>query len=178
MTITLLSGMRFGTRSWISRQAGAVTGEPDPFVINTQNYRYGFLSAALRRTLNQALGSPLDQEDIRRLRLAKEFLSNVLAGARLVSRGETRAVSATQAMDALTYALGPLQAIETLRQLSQENLFRLFGDMLSSIDASIEAQQLKGEEQTLRTAAAFFAGLNDSILSALNREPKAGPAVM
>ncbi|HEX9431073.1 MAG TPA: hypothetical protein VF944_11920 [Candidatus Bathyarchaeia archaeon] len=144
--------------------------ELDTFDLNTPNYRYGFLAAALPRTLARPLGARLTSEDCRLLSLARTFLSNVLDGARLVSKGETQAVSATQAMGALGYALGPLQAMEQLKTLSQDNLLTLFGRMLESVDLSITEGNLAGNEEALQIAAAFFSYLNQSILSTLNAE--------
>lgn len=150
--------------------------EPDPFTANTPNYRYGFLAAALHRLLERPIGSPLEPEELRQLELAKAFLSDVLAGARLVSKGETRAVSATRAIGALDYALGPLQAMEELRDFSEERLLGLFNDMLKSIEESIRAGHLAGEEDALRVARGFFGYLNQSILATLSRQHREPPS--
>jgi hypothetical protein len=144
--------------------------EPDRFTANTPNYRYGFLAAAVHRLLERPIGSPLSPEELRQLFLAKSFLSDVLAGARLVSKGETRSVSASRAIGALDYALGPLQAMEELRDLSEERLLLVFTEMLRSIDDSIRARHLAGDEATLRVARGFFGYLNQDILAALSRQ--------
>jgi len=144
--------------------------EPDPFTANTPNYRYGFLAAAVHQLLERPMGSSLNPEELRQLDLARAFLSDVLAGARLVSnRGETRAVSPSRAIGALDYALGPLQAMEELRDFSQERLLSLFNDMMVSIEESIRAGRVAGNEEALRLASGFFGHLNESILAALSR---------
>src|SRR5574341_31918 len=63
--------------------------ERDPFTVATPNYRYGFLAAALREVLSQPPGTTLDDEQRRQLALGKAFLTDVLAGASLVAKGET-----------------------------------------------------------------------------------------
>ena len=149
--------------------------EPDLFTANTPNYRYGFLAAALHRLLERPFGSPLTPEELRQLALAKTFLADVLAGARLISKGETRTVSATGAIGALDYALGPLQAMEELRDFSEERLLSLFSEMLRSIDESIRAKQLAGDEGTLRVARQFFGQLHQSILATLSQQHREPP---
>jgi len=150
--------------------------EPDPFTANTPNYRYGFLAAALHRLLERPVGTPLGAEELRQLTLAKAFLSDVLAGARLVSKGETRAVSAARAIGALDYALGPLQAMEELRDLSEERLLSFLNDMLRSIDESIHERRLAGDKDTLRVSRGFFGHLNQSILATLSKQHREPPS--
>src|SRR5437879_5083442 len=100
MAVSLTAGDVRPTLGRFARSR-AFMNEPDPFTANTPNYRYGFLAAALHRLLERPIGSPLAPEELRQLALAKTFLADVLAGARLVSKGETRTVSATRAIGAL-----------------------------------------------------------------------------
>lgn len=152
-----------------SRAPGTYMHELDPLTANTPNYRYGFLSAGLHHILGKPVGTELSAEERRQVALGKAFLADVLAGATLVSRGDTKAASPTRAIGVLDYALGPLQAMERLRDQSEETVIRFLEDTLNALDASLAAGRLTGDAETLLGAKEFFTYLSDDILSTLNR---------
>ncbi len=101
--------------------------------------------------------------------LGKAFLVDVLAGARLVSRGDTKAASPTRAISLLDYALGPLQAMERLRDQSEETVLKFLEDVLKLVGESVNEGRLAGDPSTLLGAKEFFGYLSDDILATLNR---------
>jgi hypothetical protein len=155
--------------------------ELDPLTANTPNYRYGFLSAALHQILGKPLGTTLGPEELRQMALGKAFLIDVLAGVNLVSRGETKAASPSRAIGVLDYALGPLQAMERLRDQSEETVLLFLEGVLRLVEESLATGRLSGDANTLLGAKEFFEYLSDDILAALNRrqhEPRSsGTAV-
>ena len=139
----------------------------DSFAHSAQNYRVGFLAASLEPVLCRPVGTALAEGEARQLRLAGEFLHDVLAGARLVSKGETGAVSATRAVRALGYALGPLAAIQSLA--TEDDVVVLLRDMVDCTERSSNAGQLSGPVETLGAMAILFSHLSQAILASLNQ---------
>lgn len=147
--------------------------ERDRFARDAENFRYGFLSAALEPVLSRTVGSPLTDEEIRQLELARSFLSDVVDGARLVSKGEASSVSARRAVDALGYALGPLEAMKQLQLDSEEQVLIVLRAMLDCIKQSISQRRLEGAEMPLAWTAQLFKLLDASGLSSVKRRTPA-----
>ena len=149
---------------------------PDLFHLDAQNYRYGFLSAAVDEVLSRPIGSQLDDEQVRKLDLARAFLTDVVAGAKLVSKGEPAAASALGAVRALGYALGPLAAMEQLHVTTEDDLLDLFKTMLEYVERSARERQLAALPEALQMTHAMFSFLSDSILASLNQRVQGGSA--
>jgi hypothetical protein len=146
--------------------------ELDPFAANVPNYRYGFLAAALSEILARPLGAGLSDEDVRQLMLARDFLNDILAGVALVVKGEARNVSATRAIGALDYALGPLQAMERAREISEDGLRAMFEEMQQVITESIANRSVSGLAPSVATALQFFGQLSEGILATLGKQQR------
>ena len=144
---------------------------PDPLTLDAKNYHYGFLAASLHGVLDRPLGSPLSPQEQRQVDLAQQFLSDAIAGVRLVSRGETGAFSAVSAVGALGRALGPLDGFHTLR--SEEEILGLFRTMQESLVESLRNGHLSGSPDALRDAARLFDFLHEKILVSLKGRRRA-----
>ena len=143
--------------------------ERDPFARNAENYRYGILAAAVQQALSKPSGAPLSDEQVRQLSLGSDFLGNVIAGAKLVSRGEhTLSSSASGAVDALGYALGPLEAMQELNLSTEDDLLGVFREIQDCLNTSIKERQVCGSAQALMLTRALFHFLHEGILASIN----------
>lgn len=152
--------------------------ERDPFVRNAENLRYSLLAAAVQRAIGRPVGTPISDEEVRQLSLGSAFLADVIAGAKLVTKGEqTAAASASGAVDALGYALGPLEAMERLHLATEDDLLGLFREIQDCLNTSIEKHQVLGSERALNQTRALFRFLHEGILASLNHRRTITPGV-
>jgi hypothetical protein len=142
--------------------------ETDSFTANTANYRYGFLSAGLHQVLAKPAGAELDSDEQRQVEMGREFVAEVLAGASLVSKGQTKAASPSHATNVLAYALGPLQSMERVKDLSEERVIQFLEQVHNALDETVQAHRVTGQPERLKDAAEFFGHLSDEILATLS----------
>lgn len=149
--------------------------ETDSFTANTANYRYGFLSAGLQQVLGKPTGTELDGDEQRQVEMGRDFVADVLAGASLVSKGKTKAASPSHAANILDYALGPLQSMERVRDLSEDRVIKFLEEVHKALEETVQAHRVAGQLEGRRDAIEFFGHLSDEILATLNqrhRQPR------
>jgi len=148
--------------------------ERDPLARDAENFRFSLLSSAVEPILTRRADSVLNEEDLRKLGLARDWLADVMAGARLIAKGQSSAVSPRRAVDALVYVLSTLEAM-ALIATEDELLDRLRG-MLAAMDRCIQQKRVAADEAPLRDMAALFRGLNQSVLSDIKNRSAYRPA--
>ena len=106
-------------------------------------------------------GAQLTDDDKHRLRRAKKFLEDVSGGARLVTKGESSNVSATETVRKLTYTVEPLRLIQTkIRTTDAEEAFQRMAD---AIGKALDSEDF--DRSTLTVAEDFFHQLHISLVN-------------
>jgi hypothetical protein len=143
----------------------------DHLAIEAQNFRYGFLSAGVHDVLGRGLGSALSKQEVAQLEDVEQFLSDVIAGVRLIDGGAP-AAAVRHPMAALGRVLDPISAIEQFRSYGARELLALFDGIRALIHESAVAGKLSGNKEQLQLAMVVFGALTQSILSYFQRQAR------
>jgi hypothetical protein len=143
----------------------------DQMAIEAQNFRYGFLSAGLSDVLHREIGSSLSELESAQLMDAERFLSDVIAGVRLIGGGAP-AAAIRHPMAALGRVLDPISAIDQFRSFGAPELLKLFDSIREFMHDSAARGRLDGNLDQLKYARVLFDALTQSILSYLQKQSR------
>lgn len=104
---------------------------------HTKYLDYGFMAARVEKAAQHALdGTLLSDEDRASLRTGSDFLRQVAQGARALTTGDYQVQNLTGAMEALDFAIDPLEQLGDL--LSQEDLAKVLQDAADAVTGSAD----------------------------------------
>ncbi|HEM7879479.1 TPA: hypothetical protein U2L31_005919 [Burkholderia contaminans] len=96
---------------------------------------YGFLAArAEQAAARLANGEGLSESDLQILDAGSEFLKQVASGARALTSGDYRVQNLTSAMEALEYAMDPLEQLGDA--LSGGDVGQMLGEVADAVSSS------------------------------------------
>jgi len=126
----------------------------------------GFLAVQSQETIARRLGrKELTDEDKLILGRASEFLKNIADGADLVSTGRSGAHNSRASMQALDFAMGPLESLQSL--IGDGKIAEFFRGLATATEKAshdeIDTEQLQCSKQ-------FFEVLYHSTLETLNND--------
>lgn len=142
---------------------------PSTVFKEASDLNFGFLSVKASNALSAVLDhQPLSDDERQDLHRAAEFLEDVADGALVAIEGTFRqGARDDRSMDALSYALGP---IDTLKELAQEeNVSVLFANMSKAVHCAAEAPT-QAQTEDMKVAISFFDALYKLIVRDLQAE--------
>lgn len=137
---------------------------------NAEHINYGFLAVKSAESLEKFLkDSPLTPEDLKVLEKSKDFFHELSEGVELVSTGTYSGGNSIASMQALDFAIGPLEVLQDA--LQDKKLSDLASAIENKIDLVIKNRKptTKSEREVYSNLVQFFHALNESLLEDLSR---------
>jgi len=146
------------------------------FKQESENYKYSFLVALTASVLRRPHGTPLREDEVEKLREAKDFVQRLIVGTEMISGNKTHAYANHESFRALSFVLNPISSLQSFisqeRSISGEEseLLSVFKRIADYIEQAITAGSLI-QHPDLRITTDFFNWLATSLLQSVSKYP-------
>lgn len=143
---------------------------PHRFAMEAQDFKYGFLAAAISSILAKPNGEKVDERSLEQLRKGVAFMKEIQAGADLFTKEEAGGMASPDSVQLLSYALRPMAALWKSGQTPAKKGMpsEQFLLMAASINKVIESGEIpQGKHPYLQLTKRFFDSLSETCVSSL-----------